>query len=212
MDFEFFGFLSVGRINEIARTYLSTLQNLTGTPPLLYSDINDVHTVWDSSLSVYPLWAADYNAGSNTDTGFWQKWSGFQYSSTGTVPGISGNVDLDRFQKSVFLTSDLPSPDKNPDIYIIQKGDTLSGIAFRYRTTVQQLVSLNHISNPNLIFPGSRLILPISSSAPQSRYVVRAGDTLYGIALKYNTTVAALAAKNNILNPNLIFIGQILVI
>ena len=49
MDFEFFGFLSRNRINDIARTYLSTLQNLTGTTPLLYSDINDVNTIWDSS-------------------------------------------------------------------------------------------------------------------------------------------------------------------
>ena len=212
MDFEFFGFLSKNRINDIARTYLSTLQNLTGTPPLLYSDINDVNTIWDASLSVYPLWAADYNAGSNTDTGFWQKWSGFQYSSSGTVPGISGNVDLDRFRETVFLTSDIPFPDKNPNIYIIQRGDTLSGIAFRYHTTVEQLAALNHLSNPNLIYPGTRLILPTTSSAPPIQYVVRPGDTLYGIALKFNTTIAALAAKNNILNPNLIFIGQILII
>lgn len=212
MDFEFFGFLSDARINNIARTYLSTLQNLTGTAPMLYSDIYDVNTVWDASLSVYHLWAADYNAGSTVDTGSWQKWSGFQYSSTGTVPGISGNVDLDRFRDSVFLSSDIPSVDTNPDIYIIKRGDTLSGIAFRYHTSVEELVSLNHISNPNLIFPGTRLILPTSSSAPAVQYVVRPGDTLYGIALKFNTTVAALAAKNNILNPNLIFIGQILII
>ena len=213
MDFEFFGFLSTNRINDIARTYLSTLQNLTGTQPLLYSDINDVNTVWDPSLSIYPLWAADYNAGFGTDTGSWQKWSGFQYSSSGSVPGIYGNVDLDRFRDSVFLSRDIPSSNTTPDIYIIQRGDTLSGIAYRYHTTVEQLVSLNHISNPNLIYPGTRLILPASSpSAPTVQYIVRPGDTLYSIALKYNTTIAALAAKNNILNPNLIFIGQILVI
>jgi LysM repeat protein len=41
---------------------------------------------------------------------------------------------------------------------------------------------------------------------------VRAGDTLYDIAKKYGTTIAALAARNNIQNPNLIQVGQVLVL
>ena len=39
--------------------------------------------------------------------------------------------------------------------YTVQKGDTLSGIASRFNTTVSRLVALNpHIKNPNLIYPG----------------------------------------------------------
>ena len=39
-------------------------------------------------------------------------------------------------------------------------------------------------------------------------YTVKSGDTLIGIASKYNTTVEKLARINNIKNPNLIYPGQ----
>jgi len=47
---------------------------------------------------------------------------------------------------------------------------------------------------------------------PSVTYTVKPGDTLYAIAVKYGTTVQAIAAANNISNPNLIRVGQVLVI
>lgn len=44
------------------------------------------------------------------------------------------------------------------------------------------------------------------------KYTVKRGDTLTGIAAKYNTTVEALVASNGIKNKNLIQVGQVLVI
>lgn len=51
-----------------------------------------------------------------------------------------------------------------------------------------------------------------SSSSSSTTYVVRAGDTLSGIAAKYGTTYQKIAKDNNIANPNLIRVGQKLVI
>jgi lysozyme len=45
---------------------------------------------------------------------------------------------------------------------------------------------------------------------PSLTYTVQSGDTLYAIAVKYHTTVPAIAAANNISNPNLIRVGQVL--
>lgn len=45
-------------------------------------------------------------------------------------------------------------------VYIVKSGDTLSQIALNYNTTVNKLVELNNIKNPNLIYPGQRIILP----------------------------------------------------
>ena len=42
------------------------------------------------------------------------------------------------------------------EYYTVKSGDTLSGIAARYGTTVKQLVAWNNISNPNLIYPGQK--------------------------------------------------------
>lgn len=127
------------------------------------------------------------------------------------------------------------------ETYTVKSGDTLSAIANRYSTTVAELVSLNNISNPNLIFVGQTIKLPKAQSTqeqtvvkeddpqPQTQsqaqtevtqtsrpeenvYTVKSGDTLSAIANKYNTTVAELARINNIGNPNLIYVNQKIVL
>ena len=107
--------------------------------------------------------------------------------------------------------------------YTIRSGDTLSSIASRYHTTVAALAAANHISNPNVIYAGQSLTVPDSySSTPAPApaqtssgsvsYTVKSGDSLSAIASRYGTTVAAIAARNGISNPNLIYVGQKLTI
>lgn len=102
--------------------------------------------------------------------------------------------------------------------YTVRPGDTLYAIALRYNTTVSRLVSLNNISNPNLISVGQVLIVSTSGGtttpppSTSTTYTVRSGDTLYSIARRYNTTVARLVSLNNISNPNLIRVGQVLIV
>lgn len=50
--------------------------------------------------------------------------------------------------------------------YVVQPGDTLSGIARRFGTTISAIVQANNIPNPNLIFPGQVLIIPVGSITP----------------------------------------------
>ncbi len=98
--------------------------------------------------------------------------------------------------------------------YTIRSGDTLSGIAARYRTTVSALAAANGIRNPNLIRAGATLRIPgASSPAPSGgggggTYTVRSGDTLGAIAARYRTSVSTLASLNGIRNVNLIHVGQ----
>ena len=93
-------------------------------------------------------------------------------------------------------------------VYIVQPGDTLKGIAIQFGTTVDVLRQLNpEITNPNLIRKGQRILVPSSSNT----YVVQRGDTLGGIAVRFNTTVSALLRLNpQITNPNLIVPGQVI--
>lgn len=107
-------------------------------------------------------------------------------------------------------------------IYTVKRGDTLWGIANRYGITVSQLVSINQISNPNLIYPGEQIRITSLSSPNCNQnqtisppitgitYVVRRGDTLWSIARRYGVTVRYLVEKNNVQNPNLIYPGQII--
>jgi LysM repeat protein len=110
--------------------------------------------------------------------------------------------------------------------YRVQWGDTLTGIARRFNTTVQAIVQLNNIPNPDLIYVGQELEIPEDGQPPpsppaptptpppggQTTYVVQSGDTLSRIASRFGTTVAVLVQLNNIPNPNLIYVGQVLIV
>lgn len=101
--------------------------------------------------------------------------------------------------------------------YIVQPGDTLSLIAQRFSTTVEAIAQANGILNPNLIFVGQSLeVLSPQGAPPPSPqtvvHVVQPGETLARIALRYNTTVWAIAQANDLSNPNIIRVGQRLVI
>ncbi len=105
----------------------------------------------------------------------------------------------------------------DPGVHIVQRGDTLYSIARRYGTTVSALVQANGLRNPNRIYVGQRLIVSGASAAPSasssgSVHVVQRGENLFRIALRYGTTVQALARANNLSNTSLIYAGQRLVI
>lgn len=108
--------------------------------------------------------------------------------------------------------------------YTVQKGDTLTTIAKKYNTTVSKIAADNNIKNVNLIYVGQKLTIggkveAAEDSAPAPAktstvhtYIVQRGDTLTAIARKYGTTVNKLVQDNKIKNPNLIQIGQKLII
>ena len=99
--------------------------------------------------------------------------------------------------------------------YTVKRGDTLSHIAKRFGTTVNELARLNNIKNPNLIYIGQKIKIKGSASSKNTSnsntqyYTVKKGDTLSHIAVRYKTTVSNLVKLNpSIKNPNLIYPGQ----
>lgn len=92
--------------------------------------------------------------------------------------------------------------------YTVVKGDTLSKLAKRFKTSVQALASLNDIENPNIIRVGQ--VLKLSGEVPPEPiyYIVVKGDSLYKIAKKFNTSWLKLAAMNGVLSPFIIRPGH----
>lgn len=224
MDFESFGNLSFAEINNVSRAFLERVREITGRDVIIYSDASNARNVFGEELAEeYPLWIAEYGVEFPSQTN-WEFWEGFQYTSTGIVPGIRGYVDRNKFTEQILLNDETyidPSGDSEnysqDSEYIVQRGDTLSGIARKYGTTVNELVILNRqIQNPNLIFPGERIRVPINGNINnEDRYItnhiiytVKRGDTLSELALRYGTTVQSIASLNNIKNVNLIYIGE----
>lgn len=102
--------------------------------------------------------------------------------------------------------------------YVVQPGDTLSAIARRYGTTVTAIANANGLSNPNHIYVGQRLYIPSGGAVDptpwpvdSTYYIVKAGDTLSGLARRFNTTVQAIAQVNGLANVSYIWVGQKLI-
>lgn len=139
---------------------------------------------------------------------------------------FSGNQPVIN-NKNDYNYSNSGNADSSNGYYTVQSGDTLSGIALKFSTTSSKLAQLNSISNPNLIYVGQRLLVNQSSNSNSSSsgqssstttnteasaasYTVKSGDTLSGIASQYNTTVNQIVSLNQLSNPNLIYVGQVL--
>ena len=98
-------------------------------------------------------------------------------------------------------------------VYTVQAGDTLFNIAQRFQTTVEAIMQLNNLTSTN-ISVGQRLKIPffgVTPPVPEETfpYTVVAGDTLFSLANRFNTTVAELKRINNLASDAL-NVGQIL--
>lgn len=223
MDFEVFDGLSVSTINEISKVFLETVAKLSGKECVIYSDAYNAREVFSKELAEdYPIWVADYFVEEPESNGKWNFWVGFQYSDRGRINGIDGNVDRDYFTNGVFLNevSEIPKDtvkDKNQEFKYIKvtRGETLSGIATKYNTSYQYLARINGIANPNLIYVGQKLRIPMLSDykihdTSHRLYIVIRGNTLTQIAREYGVTIESIVELNDIANPNLIYVGETL--
>jgi len=118
--------------------------------------------------------------------------------------------------------------------YVVRAGDTLSQIGERFGTSADAIKRANGLSN-SVIFPGATLLIPYSLGtggplvalptivAPNvfpfangtlsgGRYTVAQGDTLFGVANRFNVDAWNIARANRLTNLNQIFSGQILLI
>jgi LysM repeat protein len=97
--------------------------------------------------------------------------------------------------------------------HTVKVGQNLTQIARLYGVTVQAIVRANNLWNPNVIYVGQRLFIPVPCPPEPSPgctkiHIVKRGEYLKVIAARYGTTVSVLVQLNGIRNPNLIYPGQ----
>lgn len=131
-------------------------------------------------------------------------------------------------EKTLIAVNSLPRyipPEASYIIHYVRRGETLSRIAQRYRTSVRAIARLSGLRRINLIRSGQRLKIPAQSSRSYSSsfslklvkegekliYIVKRGDSLYRIASAFNTTVQKIKNDNN-LKSNTLDVGQKIVI
>jgi len=189
----------------------------------------------------YPLWLAQYpyvfdpkmhpNKNMPTQAAGWQDWKFWQYSETSLVNGVTNEngqpteCDLDWFrgtEQELYAFANVKP--KEPVSYTVKSGDTFKSIAEAYKITVDELFA----ANPQLLAEGTKLSIPVptiskpvvidnsttsNASSSTRKHIVKQGDNISSIAAKYGVTVDAIKAINpNLTDPNMIFVGQVIVI
>lgn len=154
---------------DIVKSFCDTIEN-AGYYAMFYCNLNWLKNYLNKNdLSKYDLWLAQWNSDKPSySCGIWQ------YSETGKVSGINGNVDLDESYKDYpaiikskglngfssttstkgSVTSTINSETKT---YKVKPGDNLSKIAKQHNTTINKLVKDNNIKDKNKIYVGQVL-------------------------------------------------------
>ena len=218
------------------KTWLDLVESAFNRKPVIYSGQYFLQDYFSEAgggppawAKEYPLWLAQYPSQyvpgiRPTLPRGWFKWTFWQYSKKGTVNGINADVDLDVFNGALeelyqFARVDIiRDQSQTPHKHTVVAGDSFESIAIRYGVTLRELVN----ANPQLLEIGDQLTVPSIAANPSSdgngappsqrTHTVKVGETLTIIAIKYRTTVAAIASANNIANINQISVGQVLII
>ena len=90
-------------------------------------------------------------------------------------------------------------------IHTVSKGDTLYSLSKRYRLPMRDIVVLNHVKPPFMLYVGQRIKLP-----PPQEYKVCGGDTLYGVSRMFSVNSSEVARLNGIKAPYILRVGQTL--
>ena len=99
-------------------------------------------------------------------------------------------------------------------LYIVEAGDTLSGIARTFGVSVEDLAAANGITNPSTIFPGQQLVIPgyPGVAGVLQTQEVAYGDTLRSAAIRQGVRQQTLARLNRVVNPSWLYVGQPLIV
>jgi len=112
-----------------------------------------------------------------------------------------------------------PPPEKGAN-HIVEKGDTVWGIARKYGVKPDQIIELNKLQKPYTIFPGQVLLIPGTSASgtptqftvANSKHFVQKGETVWSIARKYNASPNEIIKLNDLKRPYRIFPGDVLIV
>lgn len=215
MQFESFGSLSAEQINQIALAFLEETEANCGAAPVVYTYAEAATHLWSAAIAErYPLWLIDPSGGTQPNLESpWTSWVGWQYTATSEARCFVNGIPVSRFTADMLLDAADAGMERKFICLVVAPGDTLSGIARLFDTTVDEIVQLNRIADPNRIYPGQQLYLWVAQSVPYpccDHYTVKRGDNLSAIGERFGVDWRRLASINQIADPDRIQAGQVI--
>lgn len=187
-------------IADIAEAFCKEIGN-AGYHVGIYSNLYWFNTrLTDIRFEQWDKWIAQYN----TVLQFKGTHSMWQYTSSGEVPGIEGNVDRNRCYvdyPSIILNTHTGKKTIQEIAREVFQGKWGNGSKRKERLTKAGYNYDEVQREVNKIYTNSK---------KEDTYVVKKGDTLSGIAKNYGTTYRILAKYNEIADPNKIYVGQVI--
>ena len=223
-NYERQGKLSKALLTEIADTFCSAMED-AGYFVGVYANTSWFTNKLDHAALAekYTIWLADYR-GSNADRTL--RRDIWQYSSTGSVNGINGNVDVNECYRdfpSIIKAAGLngcgkeaPAPKPEAASYTVKAGDSWWSIAAAQLgdgTRYAELAAYNGKKPADTIYAGQVLKLPVKTASAARTYTVKAGDSWWSIAtsqLGDGTRYAELAKLNGKTAASVIHPGDVI--
>ena len=154
----------------------------------------------------YTTWIATYVDAVDKYKGEYDIW---QNSSKGRIDGITGCVDTNYMYRDLITEVNVKKEEAQTQTKSVNElvDEVIAGLWGDGEDRKKRLRKAGYNYETIQSAVNSKIN---SSKTNKITYTVKKGDTLSKIATKYNTTYQEIAKKNNITNPNKIFVGQVL--
>jgi LysM repeat protein len=136
------------------------------------------------------------------------------------IPGVEAKVEAEAETEGVGLAPAMAALPAVDGYHTVRPGESATGIARSYGLTLEDLLRLNYLDNPNLLSSGQRLRVtarvpalavdeePLTHRTATNIHLVAAGETLEEIADEYGTTIRDLLRANGLPNEKMVYPGQ----
>lgn len=223
LDVEKEGAISRERLSSNVQIWLDIVQNgnVFRRLPIVYTRAEYWNRKAYDRFGQYPLWVANYTGVESRRfmvPNGWLQWHFWQYTDKGRLAGFHGNLDRNVFNGSLQDLKDwaeaqkiVTPPPPQPIIHTVQPGERLLDVADKYQISVEAILG----ANPRLLQDGQELHIPdqpfvVTSDVEFETYTVQEGDTLIRLSVRFGVEVDTISRDNNLANPDLIYVGQVL--
>lgn len=184
------------KVTQIAKLFCSYIEHNSSYKAGVYANLDWFKNYIEvSHILDYKIWLAQWNNKITADfrVDYWQ------YTSSGNVPGINGNVDLNMCYDTI---NPLPHPEENK-----KSNEEIADEVLQGKWDVQPNRK-RLLEEAGYNYEEIQKIVNKKVNSQNVYYIVKKGDNLTKIAHLYGTTVSRLTSLNGITNPNLIYTGQ----
>lgn len=154
--------LAPDELTDCALEFCKEVQKESPNKPLIYTSTEFAKHHLTRELNKFPLWIAHFGVNEPGENGIWTSWHVFQYTNTGTVAGVRGNVDLDEWDYEAFehITGKNHNLEGATKGIRIKKGDTFWALELAHGWKHGTLAQLNPNCDPKKLIVGSTINCP----------------------------------------------------